>query len=187
MVTVNGTEERACIYGGPNLYDPVAQDIHELALAAEAEWWAQNQNQQTDNTQQAGVKAPPNGPPPIPLPPGPKGEPNEWVKVPGTDSDKYGPKWEPKFKPEGQSPPRAWWDPHDGWWSHETGRGDPRGHFDRWGNKINLGDKPSIMDRLRKIPPTPIAEAGAVAVIIYVIVSEGSRFVFPLRNAIPLP
>jgi hypothetical protein len=45
MVTVNGTEERACIYGGPNLYDPVAQDIHELALAAEAEWWAQKNSQ----------------------------------------------------------------------------------------------------------------------------------------------
>ncbi len=53
---------------------------------------------------------------------GPNGEPNEWVKVPGTDSDKYRPKWEPKFKPPGQSPPRAFWDPHDGYWSLDRGK-----------------------------------------------------------------
>jgi hypothetical protein len=85
------------------------------------------------------VKAAPKGKPPIPLPPGKNGEQNEWVIVPGTADREYGPRWQPRFPPVGGQP-EAHWDPYDGWWSGERGDGSPRGHYDTWGNKINMGD-----------------------------------------------
>ena len=83
------------------------------------------------------VKAPPKGPPPIPLPPGKNGETNEWVQVPGTQDGQYGPRWQPKVPVEGPQP-SAWWDPKDGYWSGEKGDGSNRDHYDPWGNKVNM-------------------------------------------------
>ena len=40
MISMNGTEERATIYGGPNLMDPLYEDVHEMALQAQADWAA---------------------------------------------------------------------------------------------------------------------------------------------------
>jgi RHS repeat-associated protein len=44
----------------------------------------------------------------------------------------------------------------------------------------------SLWDKIKAIPPAPIAQAGTAAIIIYFVVSEGSRL-FPPRNLIPLP
>lgn len=145
-----------------------------------------------EQKQDAGVKAPPSGEPPVDPPPGkgPNGEPNEWVKIPGTDDKQYGPQYGPKYPvPDtpGGSQPRVWWDPHDGWWSHENGRGDPREHYDRWGNKVNKDDKPSLMDKMKSITPGPIIKLGAWGIVVYIIIDEGSRFVFPARNLVPVP
>ena len=41
-------------------------------------------------------------------------------------------------------------------------------------------------DTLKSIPPGPIARAGTAAIIIYLIVSEGSRL-YPPRNLVPVP
>jgi RHS repeat-associated protein len=150
----------------------------------------QQQDQQNNQSNDGGVKAPPPGAPKVPPPPGtgPHGEPNEWVKVDGTGDKQYGPKYKPKYPVPGVSQPQVLWDPHDGWWSHDTGKaGDPRGHYDKWGNKINMEDKPSLMDRLNKIPPKQIQALGRNAIILYLIVSEGSRILFPVRNLVPAP
>jgi RHS repeat-associated protein len=108
----------------------------------------QPQDKQNDGTKNlkkptrgGRVKAAPKGQPPIPLPPGPDGQPNEWVPVPGTADKPYGPRYKPKFDvPGGQNgaQPNTWWDPEDGWWSHEPGDGGPRGHYDPWGNKVSM-------------------------------------------------
>ena len=87
----------------------------------------------------------------------------------------------------GGSQPRVWWDPHDGWWSHENGRGDPREHYDRWGNRVNMEGSPNLLDLIKAIPPQKIVDLGLPAIAIYVIVSEGSRVLFPLRNLVPVP
>jgi len=100
------------------------------------------QEKKDDKPNESGVKAPPPGKPNVPPPPGkgPNGEPNEWEKIPGTDGDKYGPQYKPKFPVPGLpggSQPKLWWDSPDGQWSHEPATGEPRGHFDWRGNKIN--------------------------------------------------
>jgi RHS repeat-associated protein len=122
-----------------------AQQTQDQQQAEAARQQAQNQNQdqnQKNKSQDAGVKAPPTDKPPLPPPPGkgPNGEPNEWVKKPGTDGKPYGPVYEPKYPvpdtPNG-SQPRVHWDSPDGKWSRDNGNRSPREHFDRWGNKIN--------------------------------------------------
>lgn len=45
----------------------------------------------------------------------------------------------------------------------------------------------TMMDRMEAITPGPIVKWGTTAIIIYVIVSEGSRIVFPPRNLVPVP
>ena len=118
------------------------------------------------------------------------------IDVKGTQFDversqpkQYGPKFKPKYTvpdtPNG-SQPSVWWDPKDGWWSHEPQPGEPRRHYDRWGNRVNMNDKPTIMDKLMKIPPQQVAKWGTGAVLIYLIVSEGSRL-YPPRNLVPVP
>jgi RHS repeat-associated protein len=91
----------------------------------------------TGTPQNSGLKPPPPGKPPIPLPPGANGKPNEWVQVPGTQDKKYGPKWQPKHPPKGGQP-SAQWDPVDGYWTHHPGDGSRTQHFDKWGNRINM-------------------------------------------------
>jgi hypothetical protein len=103
---------------------------------------AQAQEKKEDKPKEGGVKAPPPGKPNVPPPPGkgPNGEPNEWEKIPGTDGQKYGPEYKPKYPVPGLpggSQPKLWWDSPDGQWSHEPATGEPRGHFDWRGNKIN--------------------------------------------------
>jgi len=144
---------------------------------------------QSTGTQDSGVKAPP-GKPNAPPPPGtgPNGEPNEWEEVAGTQDKQYGPKYKPKYPIPDGSQPQILWDPHDGWWSLDTGKpGAPREHYDRWWNKLNMQDAPTIMDRLKALPPKPIAALGTTAVVIYIIVDIGSRILVPARNAVPWP
>ncbi len=88
--------------------------------------------------QSGGLKPPPSGSPPIPLPPGKDGKPNKWEQVPGTQDQQYGPRWKPARPIDGERQPSAWWDPRDGWWSHEPANGGSREHYDRWGNRINM-------------------------------------------------
>lgn len=93
---------------------------------------------------------------------------------------------------------------------HDHGAGDPHVHDIDWsGDKPKRGPgrapkpgevpdtKPEggaqpesssrrVWNRLRSIPPKPIAEAGTTAIVIYLIVSEGSRLI-PVRNFVPVP
>jgi hypothetical protein len=61
-------------------------------------------------------------PPPVPLPPGKNGQPNQWVTSPGSGNRQ---KWRPKHpipSPKGSQPGASW---------------DPDGHWDvDWGNKV---------------------------------------------------
>jgi hypothetical protein len=86
------------------------------------------------------LTAPPNTPPPFPLPDGPNGEKNYWKPNGDTHDLPMGPRWEPRYpvpSPKGGQP-EAWWDPEGtGKWSYEPGDGSPRWHADRWGNRIN--------------------------------------------------
>jgi hypothetical protein len=134
----------------------------------------ENQNQQAHSSgnQTAGVKAPPTAKPPIAPPPGsgPSGEPNEWVKVPGTDDKEYGPVYKPKYPVPvgpGEAQPRVWWDPHDGHWSHETGKGDRRRHYDRWGTPLNNQTAPSaVATTARFVHEHPITTAVLASTIV---------------------
>src|SRR2546427_7168133 len=61
-----------------------------------------SQEKKDDKPKEGGVQAPPAGPPKVPPPPPgihPDGKlgPNEWEKIPGTDGQKYGPEYKPKF------------------------------------------------------------------------------------------
>jgi len=118
-----------------------------------------------------GLTPPPSGQPPIPLPPGKDGQPNEWEQVPGTQDKQFGPRWKPKYTPkipEGGRQPSAWWDPFNGGqWSHEPLGGGPREHYDRWGNRINL------------VQVARVATVGGVAatmIRIVIILAEGAAF-----------
>ena len=52
--------------------------------------------------------------------------------------------------------------------------------------KMRKGGPPALWEKLKRIPPAPIARAGTAAIIIYIIVSEGSRL-YPPRNLVPAP
>jgi RHS repeat-associated protein len=121
------------------------------------------------------VKPRPAGQPPIPLPPGQKGEVNEWEKVPGSQEGPYGPRFQPKYPVSGPQP-SAWWDSPDGQWTGEKGDGSPRDHYDRWGNKINK----SVTLTLPTVDPavvTKTAEGLTLAGIIAIIVVTVARAV----------
>jgi hypothetical protein len=54
------------------------------------------------------------------------------------------------------------------------------------GQTLKMDWPPTLWDRLRSIPPQSVVEAGTTAIIMYLILSEGSRFI-PWRNLIPVP
>jgi RHS repeat-associated protein len=159
--------------------------------------------QSQDQTQDAGVKAPPAGAPPVPPPPGtgPNGEKNEWVKVDGTDDKTYGPVYKPKYPvpdTENGSQPKVHWDPKDGWWSHDKGGKEPRDHYDRWGNKVNMNDNTllgnfthalknageSVSNGVKEHPAATAMIVGTVA-LGAIILSGGSAL--PLMVVLALP
>ena len=89
----------------------------------------------------------PSGPPPITLPPGKNGEPNEWVKKPG--SGPRGCRWGPKYpisSPKGGQPSSSW-DGPNGHYDYDDGSGK-RGRVLPDGTPVDHNNRP-----LR--PPTP--------------------------------
>jgi len=116
-----------------------------------------------------------------------KMKPNEWeIKDSGKGART---KWGPKYPIPGQSPPNASWDPL-GHWDHNDGHGNRTRWLPGGGGKVDHYNNPipriTLWDRVKSIPPAPVAAAGTGAILIYVIVSEGSRVYLP-RNAIPIP
>src|SRR5579862_3170732 len=93
---------------------------------------------------------------------------------------------------KGPNPPRGSWDP-DGHWDVDKGDKSPRDHYDPKGNPItpgtaHPGNAPTtMMDRMKSITPGPIIKMGAWGIVGYIIIDEGSRFVFPARNLVPVP
>ncbi|MCB0076906.1 MAG: WXG100 family type VII secretion target [Anaerolineales bacterium] len=141
------------------------------------------------------------GPPPVPVPGAPPG--TIWRPVPPTAPDRRT-KWVPRPPIKGQSQPSASWDP-DGHWDVEDGFGERR-RYDKEGNPLTpdqahdpsdstpsnqssihsqLGPTTISEDTLRKIGQ--ITGLTGTALIVYIIVSEGLRILFPPRNLIPLP
>lgn len=89
--------------------------------------------------------------------------------------------------------PSGSWDP-EGHWDINGGKGEPVDHYDPQGNPItpgqaHPGNAPTQMtmwDRIISITPGPVAKMGAAAIIIYLIIDEGSRL-YPPRNLVPVP
>ena len=95
----------------------------------------------------AGVPTPtdPSGrslPPPVSLPPGKDGQPNQWVPVRGSGSGTSETKWKPKFPVQspGGGQPSASWDPH-GHWDVDDGKGG-RKRYDENGRPVDHDNKP---------------------------------------------
>jgi RHS repeat-associated protein len=123
--------------------------------------------------------------------------------VPGVDGWKLGPgsaggdrdaRWAPlspvpadKSKNQGQ--PNVSWDP-SGHWDYKTGNKGETVRVTPDGQRVDHNNNPilrsSAWDTLKSIPPGPVARAGTAAIIIYLIVSEGSRLYLP-RNLVPVP
>jgi hypothetical protein len=86
----------------------------------------------------------PNGEPigpPVRLPEGPNGEPNPWKKVPGTPERPW--KWVPtrSVPNPGGGQPGGSWDPKDGHWDVDNGRGVRT----RWlPDGTSVGDRPLV-------------------------------------------
>ena len=96
---------------------------------------------------------------------------------------------------KGPNPPNASLDP-DGHWDVNDGSGNPVQHYDPNGKPITpeqahpgnppASKKQSIWDRTKSIAPGPIVRAGTAAIVVFFVVSEGSRL-FPPRNLVPIP
>jgi RHS repeat-associated protein len=127
-------------------------------------------------------------PPPVPVPGGPEG--TEWKWNPDPQNPRGG-TWGPKDW-KGPNPPKGSWD-DDGHWDIDKGDKSPRDHYDPNGNPITPGTaRPgnaptTMMDRMKSITPRPIIKMGAWGIVGYIIIDEGSRFGFPLRNVVPVP
>lgn len=127
-------------------------------------------------------------PPPRQLPPGPSGEPNQWVYVPNKDP---GPKQRPgRWKPLEPIPnptgaqPGASWDPKNGHWDVDVPNPSGKGKVDR---ERYLPDGTPLGPDHRPLDlkgPTTLMMVGTAA---YWIISEGLRIFFPLRNLAPIP
>ena len=82
-------------------------------------------------------------------------------------------------------PGEGGWKGKDHWkYTPAGGKRDER-HY-KPGQTLKMDGSPTMWDRLKSIPPQRIVEAGTTAIIIYLILSEGSRFI-PWRNLIPVP
>jgi RHS repeat-associated protein len=152
---------------------------------------AKQDPQQPSSTPQPAPTNPdgsPQAPPTVdnkgnPIVPGVDG----WKPVPGSAGGDRDTRWAPlspvpadKSKNQGQ--PNVSWDP-SGHWDYKTGnkgetvRATPDGQ--RVDHNNNPISKSSAWDTLKSIPPGPVARAGTAAIIIYLIVSEGSRLYPP--------
>jgi len=133
----------------------------------------------------------PAGPPPVPVP----GDPaNEWKWNPNPQNRRGG-AWGPKRPIPGQGQSSGSWDP-EGHWDIDDGKGN-RQRYNEKGEPVTPEDahqnKPTTTpskitisdDLLKKM--AAITGLTGTALIIYIIVSEGSRVLFPPRNLIPLP
>lgn len=124
-------------------------------------------------------------PPPVPVPRG--GQDNGWKWNPDPNN-KRGGTWGPQKPVEGGSgQPSASWDP-DGHWDVDSGTRKDRKRYDDKGNPLTPDEahkKSSISPDLIKKIEIATGLTGA-ALLIYIIISEGSRF-FPPRNLIPIP
>ncbi len=97
-------------------------------------------------------------PPPYPLPPGKEGQPNEWVPSKSDPNNPWHPYYKPKFPvPGGQ--PRCAWDPYDGHWQYDDGKGSPRQHADADGNPVDTNNNPLYGPPTQTAnPPPPITD-----------------------------
>ena len=92
----------------------------------------------------------------------------------------------------GPNPPSVSWDPL-GHWDLKPGRGEPVEHYDPNGNPITPeqahpgNPRRSMMDTMISITPGPIVKLGVWGIAGYIIIDEGSRFLFPPRNLVPIP
>jgi len=147
----------------------------------------QNQTPQPAPTNPDGTKKPP----PVPVPGAPEGTGWKWNRdLQNPRGGTWGPdKW------KGPNPPNGSWDPN-GHWDINDGKGSPVDHYDDNGKRLtpdqahpgpaSIQKSSSMWDKLKSIPPRPVVAAGTTAIIIYLIVSEGSRVYLP-RNAVPIP
>ncbi len=111
-------------------------------------------------------------PPPMKLPNTPEGFPNDWIPVPGTPSRPI--KWKPRFPVPGGSQPGGSWDPENGHWDVDSGRGvrvrqSPDGTpVDHYNNP--LCPPPSVPDPFADFNYVPVAlTVGVIAVVVIVI------------------
>jgi RHS repeat-associated protein len=104
----------------------IAED--PLGLLVSANPYAYVNNAPVDWVDPFGLdqKPRPPGVPPIKLPPGKQGQPNDWRPKPGPDG-RFTPKY-PIDSPTGGQP-HATWDGDDGWWRYHPGKGEPTEHY----------------------------------------------------------
>lgn len=109
-------------------------------------------NNPTNRRDPLGLQIPkPAGPPPIPLPPGKKGQPNRWVEDPKTG--RYNPEFPVPSEKGGQ--PNASWDEEDGWWRHNEGDGSKTKHV--WPDGSPAPDRhPKYPPKQPKPQPPPV-------------------------------
>ncbi|MEN8145026.1 MAG: RHS repeat-associated core domain-containing protein, partial [Gemmatimonadota bacterium] len=129
----------------------------------------------------------PVGPPPVALPDGSDGQPNEWVRAPGTIRRPV--KWIPKRpvpSPTGTQPQGSW-DPTNGHWDVD-GLGENPGDRRRFlpdGTEVDHEFSPTPNTAPDPVLDTP--EKIGLGGIIVIIVSEALRVLFPPRNLVPVP
>jgi hypothetical protein len=123
-------------------------------------------------------------PPPVPLPPGKNGQPNQWVPVPGSGTGDRDTKWKPKFPvpaPSGGQP-GASWDPN-GHWDVDNGRGG-RNRYDPNGNPVDHDGNPICGDDC-KTKVASVVMAGGTAYIVYRCIRMIPSLLPPLWPTIP--
>ena len=132
-------------------------------------------------------------PPPVPVPGA--GPDNGWKWNPNPQNGRGG-SWGPQKPIPGQGQPSGSWDP-EGHWDVDDGLGE-RQRYTPDGKPITPEEAhgkcktpdtptskmsdPKFMDKMAKITGLT-----GTALIIYLIISEGSRVVFPPRNLVPVP
>ena len=132
-------------------------------------------------------KATPSGPPPVPVPGGGAGNGWQWNPDP---NNKRGGTWGPKDPIPGQSQPSGSWEEgEDGHWDIDDGKGVRR-RYDENAKPLSPeeahGQRPrENTDVVEKI--SEITGLTGTALMIYIVISEGSRIIFPIRNLVPVP
>lgn len=128
----------------------------------------------------------PQGPPPIPLPDGKNGQPNEWEVKPGSGKRT---KWGAKHRvpSERGEQPGASWDP-DGHWDVDNVGRKGRRRIEADGTEIADHEGTPIYgpQQVPQVNPSDAAKTVGALTILYWIISVGTR-AFPPRNFIPVP